>query len=533
MFRYPEILFMRTGNAVTCRKTLGSIASWLMPMLLLLAITTGARAQGGGFLVITPAGGENFVVDSTVQIRWLAQGVTGQLNIDYSVDSGAVWKRIDSVTARTGLDSMSWVVPNDTSRRALVRITTADGTKTARSRRVFSITLKPLPALTVIYPNGGELFGADSTVKIRWNATNITGDLLVDYSIDSGRTWKPIKKVAARSGPDTLAWVIPHDTTSQAFVRVMAVDSSIRDASNRTFTIRASVNPKIQLLFPNGGEAFQADSTTMIRWQGQDLTGALNIEFSTDGGTSWKLIGSKQPRTGNDSLPWKVPNDSTTKALVRVSSGPLRDTSDAVFTINPRPPISLKLLYPNGGEKFGTDSTIAIVWNSKNNKGMLAMNFSSDGGATWTLIDSVMPKPGNDSMFWTTPKTLSKNARLAITTADGLVSDTTDAPFSIVSNNVGPGDGVDYQSGGSGSLAAYPNPTAAETDLRWEQRSAGEASVGIYDRSGRLLMTAAAGHREPGEQHYRLSTTGLPAGIYLVEIHSGMNRANCVVTLVR
>ncbi|MEO5929696.1 MAG: T9SS type A sorting domain-containing protein [Candidatus Kapaibacterium sp.] len=524
---------MRTGNAVTRRKTLGRIASWLMPMLLLLAITTGAHAQGGGFLVITPAGGENFVVDSTVQIRWLAQGVTGQLNIEYSVDSGAVWKRIDSVTARAGLDSLAWVVPNDTSRRALVRISSADGTKTARSRRVFSITLKPLPALTVVSPNGGELFGADSTIKIRWNATNITGDLLVDYSIDSGKIWRPIKTVAARSGPDTLLWSGPHDTTNLALVRVMAVDSSIRDASNRAFSIRGSVNPKVKVLFPNGGEVFQADSTTAIKWQMQDITGQITIELSTDNGAKWTIIGSKQARTGVDSLPWKTPNDSTTKALIRVSNNQLRDTSDAVFTINPRPPVSLKLLYPNGGEKFVIDSTIAIVWNSKNNKGMLAMNFSSDGGATWRLIDSVAPHPGNDSMVWTVPRTLSKNARLAIVTADSLVSDITDAPFSIVSADVGPSDGVDYRSAAAGALAAYPNPAAGETDLRWEQRNAGDAIVSIYDRSGRLLVTATAGHREPGEQHYRLVTTGLPAGAYLVEVRSGTNRANCVVTLTR
>jgi hypothetical protein len=504
-------------------------------------LSNGAHAQLSILRIFAPNGGENLVADSTTQIRWIAQGVNGRLAIAYSSDSGAVWNPIDTVTAGTGFDSLAWVVPNDTTHKALVRIVAIDTTLSTRSQRVFNIVSRPVPTLRLIYPNGGEVLGFDSTARIIWTGTNLTGSIEAAYSTDSGKTYTLINTVPARNGNDTLAWSVPHDSTTKAFVRVRLADSSIADASNRAFTIKGSVKPTIHLLYPNGSEVFNADSTIRVRWSGQDLVGTILVEYSNDSGATWKPATQRQARNGLDSMTWKIPNDSTTKALVRV--GPMngvKDSSDNVFTINARadtatPTPILTLLYPNGGEEFNADSVVKIKWIAANVTGRIGIQLSTDNGATWVQIDTATARTGLDSLAWMVPNDSTITARIRISAMSGAVRDTSNGAFTIDPRK--PTVGV-REDGGSNDrslalLGAYPNPASDLTEIRWMQGTAATAEIRLYDVNGRLLRSIAAGYRSSGEQHLMLPTEGLPSGRYQYELRSGKGVVAGSLAIVR
>lgn len=307
---------------------------YILPIIFAFVIGTAAHAQQ--LRILAPNGGENLVVGTTVQIRWIEQGLTGTTQLEFTVDSGAVWQLIDSVPAKAGVDSLAWTVPNDTTHRALVRLTNGD--RTSKSARLFNIVLTPVPVLRVIYPNGNELLEYDSTVKVRRPADNVSGQLDPHYSIDSGGTWKPIATVASHAGADSLVRVVPHDSTTRAFVRVRTADSAVKDASNRTFSIRAAVKPQITLRCPNGGEVFKQDSMVYIRWTGANLTGRVRVYWSDNNGAAWAVLDSVTARAGADSPAWSVPHFVITGAMIRIDtrSNQVASTSNGAFTIVPK-----------------------------------------------------------------------------------------------------------------------------------------------------------------------------------------------------
>jgi hypothetical protein len=521
----------------------GLLLRILLPLLFLAGATIGASAQGQGFLVVqSPSGGQSLVIDSTVQIRWLSQNNTGTLNISYSIDSGATWTLIDTATAHNGLDSLAWVVPNEPTTKGVVKVETADGQRSGRSTRTFTITDHPIPVIQVLYPNGNEILGVGTTVNIRWSTQYVDDDLDINYSIDSGKTWTLIATVPARSGMDTLAWLVPGDTTTNAFVQVKMVNDTISDRSNRRFTIRADYNPHLTLLYPNGGEIFKVGSTEMIRWESADLPtqGQFSLQYSVDEGATWKQIANRPIRAGLDSMAWTVPNEPTETALVRISQGQggpggggggLRDTSDAVFTIEGAPADEmLTLISPNGGEQYKVDDPVTISWNAKNVPGQIMIYYSWDNGATWNPIGSVDAHEGADSTTWMVPNTPTQRGRLLIASSDGFMHDTSNATFVILAKPIA---GVAETSDALREISLYPNPASNSVEIRWTQGTAASTSVTIYDRSGRTVSAIDAGYIEAGSQRLTVSVESLPAGTYLYELRSGTSRKTGTLTVVR
>ncbi len=83
---------------------------------------------------------------------------------------------------------------------------------------------------------------------------------------------------------------------------------------------------------PNGGETLTVGASTNITWTSTGSFTTVNIDYSTNGGTSWTNIATG---TANDGVQaWTVPNAPTTQGRVRVSGGTATDMSNANFTIS-------------------------------------------------------------------------------------------------------------------------------------------------------------------------------------------------------
>jgi len=183
------------------------------------------------------------------------------------------------------------------------------------------------------------------------------------------------------------------------------------------------------LTSPNGGEIWQEGTEQQITWEsaGIGITD-VRIEYSIDHGASFSLIANKTNADGGNSYNWTVPNTPSTQCIVQITADGLSDQSDELFTI-PEP--GLTIIEPNGGETWYVGSTHDIWWNNYNFSDNVKIEYSTDGGVSYSTIISSTSNSGTYS--WIVPDTPSSNCLVRVTDAfDGNPSDVSDAVFTIV-----------------------------------------------------------------------------------------------------
>jgi len=92
-------------------------------------------------------------------------------------------------------------------------------------------------SLNLTRPAGGETFLTGTTEDIRWTSQGLIGNVRLEFSTNSGRTWATI--VASTPNDGTHVWKVPDAPTTTAVVRVSDVNpTGVRDGG-RVFTIEA------------------------------------------------------------------------------------------------------------------------------------------------------------------------------------------------------------------------------------------------------------------------------------------------------
>ncbi|MBU4306680.1 MAG: hypothetical protein KKB32_02455, partial [Acidobacteria bacterium] len=287
--------------------------------------------------ITSPNGGENWTIGSEHDITWTSTGSITNVNIYYSTNNGASWSTEVFGTANDG--NYTWTVPAFTfpptsSTTCLVRISNAtNGVPVDTSDDIFAMSVYVAPTITVTSPNGGESWMVSDSHDITWTSTGTIANVKIEYSINNGSSWSNIVTFTANDG--SYSWTIPDTPSTTCLVRISdAADNDSSDSSDAVFTILAYVAPTITVTAPNGGETWTAVSSHNITWSSTGIIASVNIDYSTNNGSSWSPVAAG---TANDGIySWTVPSTPSTTCLVRVrdavDSDP-SDSSDAVFTI--------------------------------------------------------------------------------------------------------------------------------------------------------------------------------------------------------
>ncbi len=281
--------------------------------------------------------------------------------------------------------------------------------------------------IKVVAPNGGESLAEGSSYQIKWTGT---GTLLVriQYSIDNGTNWLLV--VDSLNNTGIYNWFpIPNTISSQCLVQVSSLDGVSSDRSDNVFAIVKNTNKSLRITSPIGGETWQAGTSAQITWYSSGID-SVKIEYTIDNGQNWGLISNSTKNRGI--YYWQpVPNTPTTLAKVRV-----RDAQDGVTSAespNPfqiLPEQTIKVVSPNGGEQWYAGSSNNIIWQSTN-VANVKIEFTIDGGATWSTIITSTPSTGVYS--WNRiPNVSSLQCKIRISDAsDGVPSDVSDNNFTI------------------------------------------------------------------------------------------------------
>ncbi|MDA1337388.1 MAG: peptidoglycan-binding domain-containing protein [bacterium] len=316
--------------------------------------------------ILSPNGGESWKIGETHDITWSYSGPADKIiQIELGLPAADGLGIISNIYANT--QRYSWQVPLDVPARSdyrvVIRETSPSYTLLDSSNNYFSIAPKAttVPSVTILSPNGGELWDPSQSYKISWTANGLLNsnvDIFVTTYDQNGNSTSGLKFIAnvlAAQGyyywaPGGVPLYLSSGTVKYKItVREASIaPAATSDLSDGYFSIVsvASVTPSIIVLSPNGGESLQIGSTYRVKWNAANMYNVkINIvndtnlssgstNYITPYGNAWSAstgyydwtITSQQLPVGTSSARYKIfISDDKNSSIV--------DSSDSYFTI--------------------------------------------------------------------------------------------------------------------------------------------------------------------------------------------------------
>lgn len=169
--------------------------------------------------------------------------------------------------------------------------------------------------------------------QINWQ-TNEPADSQVEYGLTKlyGKI-SPRDSNLVKAHVFLLGTLLPN-TTYHYRVRSKDEAGNLALSSDFVFATPPLPTSDLRLTVPNGNEWWFTEETENIRWKGAATIANVKLDYSRDGGISWKTIAASVPNNGVYS--WVVPDSVSNKNLIRISDAAkpnVADLSSEVFFI--------------------------------------------------------------------------------------------------------------------------------------------------------------------------------------------------------
>ena len=211
--------------------------------------------------VTVPNGGENWIEGLSQNITWTSSNMSGNVNIDLNRSyPGGAWESIAANTANDG--TQPWTVSLPATGIARVRIIAVSYPAVGdTSNGNFTIAAR---TITVLSPNGGEVWIQGSLQNVTWTSSNVTGNVNVELNRTySGGAWETIALNTTNDG--TQPWTVTLPASTLARVRVTSVSfPTVSDVSNNNFTITGGNQPPVIVHDPLDDQLVQPFMVTAI-----------------------------------------------------------------------------------------------------------------------------------------------------------------------------------------------------------------------------------------------------------------------------
>ena len=193
-------------------------------------------------------------------------------------------------------------------------------------------TIMPTPTLTVVSPNGGEVWIVGETEDITWISEYVT-DVMIELSTDNGTTWS-IVIVDSIPSTGTYSWeVAAQDSSDQCLIKVTDIsDGSINDESDAVFTIDiiSSVNdndegiPTVYALEQNFPNPF--NPSTKIKYSDSTIFSSVVVKVFDVLGNEIETLVNEEKSVGTYELTWNASNLPSGVYFYRIQAGDFVDT---------------------------------------------------------------------------------------------------------------------------------------------------------------------------------------------------------------
>lgn len=177
--------------------------------------------------------------------------------------------------------------------------------------------------LVIETPNGGENLIAGKAKNINWLAKGISTKVRLEYTLN-GTDFIFIDTVDANSSP--YLWNVPLVNSTNAKIKISAIDNSAIDLSNSNFSITI---PTLKLLTPTGGATWKGNNNEDITWE-SNLVDSIKIEIKNGSTIIWSI--NEKADLGKFTVAVPNINALNTRIVLTEINGNLKDSS-AIFKI--------------------------------------------------------------------------------------------------------------------------------------------------------------------------------------------------------
>jgi len=215
--------------------------------------------------------------------------------------------------------------------------TFADGAITA-TRADYVVVSAPV---TLVSPNGSEIWGGAATQVIRWSYSGNPGPYVKIELMKAGVLNRVLtgKASIGAKGNGSYSWYIPCEQPSAGdyAIRVTSTANSACSVVSRNFAIKGA---GIGVVAPVGGEQWKTNESRKLQWSYAGCAGSyVRIELLKNGVSSLTITSSaKMGASGNGTFTWKIPSGTKPGAdyKIRITSTQypgLSGVSNGNFTI--------------------------------------------------------------------------------------------------------------------------------------------------------------------------------------------------------
>jgi len=212
---------------------------------------------------------------------------------------------------------------------------TAYNTALSGTARMDDFSINPIPP-DLTPPKISQVIAQNITspgAQINWQ-TNEPADSQVEYGLTKlyGKMSKRDSNLVASH--KVLLGQLQPNTTYHYRARSKDEAGNLALSGDFVFATPPAPTEALRVTVPNGNEWWFTEEIENIRWKGAATIANVKLDYSRDGGISWKTIVASTPNDGVYN--WRLPDSVSNKNLIRISDAanpPVADLGNSNFYI--------------------------------------------------------------------------------------------------------------------------------------------------------------------------------------------------------
>lgn len=454
-----------------------------------------------------------YYAGSDLTISWWANELDF-VKIELSLDNGQSFSPIaENITATQQI--YYYPIPQTSfSEQCIVRVSNQNDPSQFDLSEVFEIL--PRPTITVITPNGGEMWEPNTQYQIEWTYDNMVYDytnIWAEFSPDNGLTWQYLGWVGQYGQVGTLLWISPSVESDECLFRITdAYLSDVIDISDAPFSVRNIPNVPICMVSVD-----QSSSKNIVVWEPvqSDLIDEYVIYKETNQSNVYQEIGFVAQNSAT------VFVDLNSNPMVQASRYKLgfRDSEGAEYqqsdfhqtihlTISPGVGNAWNLIWSPylgfvvqsyniyRGYSPGEMELITTISGSFNS----FTDFGATGGSVYYMVEVVSPNPCS-------PQNLLNGVTVFGSTTSNIASNVV---TSISDNN------------GNQNITVYPVPASQWVTVKLNGSIRGKTEIEVLNQLGQVVKTSEI-FVDTMFSEYRIDVSDLQNGMYILAVRNNDN----------